>query len=62
NRTVEFGTPSNQMWVQLSTSIVFGLAFSTILTLVLTPSALMARENFSNWWAERRRPGVENSA
>ena len=54
SRTVEFGTPSNQMWVQLSTSIVFGLAFSTILTLVLTPSALMARENFSNWWSEKR--------
>ncbi|MCK4940446.1 MAG: efflux RND transporter permease subunit, partial [Rhodospirillaceae bacterium] len=62
NRTVEFGTPSNQMWVQLSISIVFGLAFSTILTLVLTPSALMIRENFSNWWAARRRREAESSA
>ncbi|MBV6632674.1 MAG: efflux RND transporter permease subunit [Alphaproteobacteria bacterium] len=42
-RDVSFGAPSTQWWVQLSTSIAFGLAFSTLLTLLVTPSALMAR-------------------
>ncbi|MDH5187394.1 MAG: efflux RND transporter permease subunit [Rhodospirillaceae bacterium] len=62
NRSVEFGTPSNQMWVQLSTSIVFGLTFSTLLTLVLTPAALMARVNFTNWWKQRRATRIESPA
>ena len=43
-RTVSVGAPSTQWWVQLSTAIVFGLTFSTILTLVVTPCALMLRE------------------
>jgi multidrug efflux pump len=36
-----FGAPSTQWWIALSSAIVFGLAFSTILTLVVTPSMLM---------------------
>ena len=43
-----FGAPSTQWWVQLSTAIVFGLSFSTVLTLVVTPSALMWRENIAS--------------
>ena len=43
-RAVSYGAPSTQWWVQLSTAIVFGLTFSTILTLVVTPCALMLRE------------------
>ena len=31
---------------QLSTAIAFGLSFATVLTLVVTPSALMVRANF----------------
>lgn len=42
-RDVSIGAPSTQWWVQLSTAIVFGLSFSTILTLIVTPSALMFR-------------------
>jgi len=42
-REVSTGAPSTQWWVQLSTAIVFGLAFATILTLVVTPSLLMLR-------------------
>jgi len=45
NRSLSHGAPSTQWWVQLSTAIVFGLSFSTILTLIVTPSALMFREN-----------------
>ncbi|MEQ8601817.1 MAG: efflux RND transporter permease subunit [Marivibrio sp.] len=44
-RTVSIGAPSTQWWVQLSTAIVFGLAFATVLTLIVTPSALMLRAN-----------------
>jgi len=42
-RDITVGAPSTQWWVQLATAIVFGLVFSTILTLVVTPSALMLR-------------------
>jgi multidrug efflux pump len=45
-RDVTIGAPSTQWWVQLATAIVFGLTFSTILTLVVTPSALMLRYTF----------------
>ncbi|TKT75464.1 efflux RND transporter permease subunit [Aquamicrobium sp. LC103] len=33
--------PSTQWWISLSSAIVYGLAFATVLTLVVTPSALM---------------------
>lgn len=46
NRSISYGAPSTQWWVQLSTAIAFGLTFSTILTLIVTPSALMMREKF----------------
>jgi multidrug efflux pump len=54
SRTVQVGAPSTQWWRQLSTAIVFGLAFATLLTLVVTPSALMLRENLSAFRARRR--------
>jgi len=44
-REISLGAPSTQWWVQISTAIVFGLAFATILTLVVTPCALMAKGN-----------------
>jgi multidrug efflux pump len=47
-REVSHGAPSTQWWVQLSTAIVFGLTFSTVLTLIVTPSALMLREKAGN--------------
>jgi len=39
-RDISFGAPSTQWWQQLATSVAFGLAFSTFLTLVVTPSLL----------------------
>jgi multidrug efflux pump len=36
-----YGAPSTQWWISLSSAIVFGLAFSTVLTLIVTPSMLM---------------------
>ncbi|PSU56006.1 hypothetical protein C9I90_14460, partial [Photobacterium aphoticum] len=41
NRNVEFGAPSTQWWTQLATAIAGGLAFATLLTLILTPCLLM---------------------
>jgi multidrug efflux pump len=53
-REVQAGAPSTQWWRQLATAIVFGLSFATVLTLVVTPSALMLRENLAAWWRRRR--------
>jgi multidrug efflux pump len=43
-RVVEVGAPSTQWWTQLSTAIAGGLAFATLLTLVLTPCLLLLGE------------------
>ncbi len=50
------GAPSTQWWITLSNAIVFGLAFSTILTLIITPSMLMivTRSNDSKVWRNLR--------
>jgi multidrug efflux pump len=40
-REVHVGAPSTQWWISLSTAIVFGLGFATVLTLIVTPAALM---------------------
>ncbi len=50
DRSVEFGSPALQFWRHLAQSIVFGLIFATLLTLVFTPAALMAQRNFLAWW------------
>ena len=52
-REISRGSPDTQWWVQLSTAIVFGLIFATILTLIVTPAALMLRENVSNWYRRK---------
>src|SRR5690606_9015200 len=38
---VTLHAPSTQWWVSLSGAIVYGLSFATVLTLIVTPSALM---------------------
>lgn len=57
-REVTLGAPSSQWWTQLSTSIVFGLGFATVLTLLVTPSALMARAKVRSWWRRRGDGGA----
>jgi multidrug efflux pump len=54
SREIQFGAPSTQWWRQLATAIAFGLTFATVLTLVVTPSALMIRENLTAWRRRRR--------
>jgi len=46
-REVAFGAPSTQWWTQLSAAIAGGLVFATILTLILTPTLLVAGERLS---------------
>jgi multidrug efflux pump len=55
SRDIQVGGPSTQWWEQLASAIVFGLAFATMLTLIVTPSALMLRENVGRWWREKGR-------
>jgi multidrug efflux pump len=40
-RRVFFGGPSGQWWAEMASVIIGGLAFASVLTLVLTPSILM---------------------
>lgn len=48
NQKIEFGAPSTQWWSQLATAVAGGLAFATVLTLVLTPCLLMLGRNHPN--------------
>ena len=50
DRSVTYGAPSMQWWQQLSTAIVFGLGFATILTLIVTPCSLMIRQRITLWF------------
>ena len=50
---VTVGAPSTQWWVQLSTAVAFGLTFSTVLTLVVTPCMLALGANVSAWRQRR---------
>ena len=58
-RKVSVGAPATQYWTQLSSAVAGGLAFATILTLLLTPSLLMIQANVSaqlaNWRARARK-------
>lgn len=57
HRELTIGAPATQWWISLSTAIVFGLGFATVLTLIVTPAALMAIDNLAQRrkrWAERR--------
>ena len=53
-REISIGAPSSQWWTQLASSVAGGLAFATILTLLLTPSLLMTQANLSMRLAARR--------
>jgi multidrug efflux pump len=55
DRSVSIGAPSSQWWSQLASAVAGGLAFATILTLVLTPSLLMIQANVRSKIADRRK-------
>jgi multidrug efflux pump len=60
-REVAVGAPATQWWINLSTAIVFGLGFATVLTLIVTPAMLMGIEQMSQWRQRRfgRKRGKE---
>jgi len=46
NLEYTYNSPDTQWWVDLSRAIIFGLLFSTLLTLLVTPAALMLKSRF----------------
>jgi multidrug efflux pump len=52
NRTVIYGGQLSAFWVPLAQAIVFGLAFSALLTLVATP-AMLALPYHARRWSQR---------
>jgi len=54
DRDISIGAPSSQWWTQLASSVAGGLAFATVLTLLLTPSLLMIQANVSERFRNRR--------
>jgi multidrug efflux pump len=56
NHETTIGAPSTQWWISLSSAIVYGLAFATVLTLVVTPSMLVlvtpddVKKPRRKWW------------
>jgi multidrug efflux pump len=55
HQEILMGAPSTQWWIQLSTAIVFGLSFATILTLIVTPAQLAFVAKMGGWWARLRQ-------
>jgi multidrug efflux pump len=53
NRDVSIGGPSAQLWRQLASAVAGGLAFATVLTLILTPSLLKIQQNVAARWHRR---------
>jgi len=56
---IEYKAPGSTWWVQLSASVVWGLSFATLLTLVLTPVMLAAPKVYSRrfGWVRDHLPG-----
>jgi len=46
NHTIQLGSITSIWWVQLSTAIIFGLGFATVITLILTPVMLALPQVF----------------
>lgn len=61
-REISIGAPSSQWWTQLASSVAGGLAFATILTLLLTPSLLMIQANAIQAWSIRRARIADQAA
>ena len=62
DRDISIGAPSSQWWTQLASSVAGGLAFATILTLLLTPSLLMIQANVGQRIRGERQRRAGNAA
>jgi multidrug efflux pump len=60
---IEYKPPGSEWWVQMAGAIVWGLSFSTMLTLLLTPvmlampGVLMERFGWTSRNAKEKAPG-----
>lgn len=54
NLEITVGDPAIEFWQQLAVCIVYGVLFGSLLTLFVTPAALMARHNFRLWRTKRK--------
>jgi multidrug efflux pump len=54
NRDIIYGGQVSAYWVKLASSIVYGLTFAAVLTLVVTPLMLVLPEHVSAFWQEVR--------
>lgn len=61
-RAVTVDAPATQWWTAIANAIVFGLTFATLLTLVVTPCALMLRARLHDWRVARKGGGVAAKA
>ncbi|MCB1421398.1 MAG: efflux RND transporter permease subunit [Nitratireductor sp.] len=55
NQVITYGSITSIWWVQLSTAVISGLAFSTMLTLVLIPVMLSLPTNIAEKFGGRRK-------
>ncbi len=55
NRIIQVGAPSTMWWTQLASAIAGGLAFATILTLLLTPCLLVLGDSIRGWTTRRKK-------
>jgi len=53
NRHIQIGGPSTQWWTQLASAITFGLAFATILTLIMTPAMLVLGDKVGERYSKK---------
>ena len=63
--TLSIGGPASEWWVQLSSAVVWGLGFSTLLTLLLTPVMLGAPSRLAGFFGFARKdsgPGTAEPA
>ncbi|MEM9439411.1 MAG: efflux RND transporter permease subunit [Pseudomonadota bacterium] len=54
SRDISMGGPSTDWWAQLASAVAGGLAFATLLTLVLTPCMLLLGHQVSSWIVSRK--------
>ncbi len=57
NRAITVGGPSTQWWTQLATAVAGGLAFATLLTLIVTPCMLILGERLMQFMGKAATPG-----
>ena len=61
NRIIQVGAPSTMWWTQLASAIAGGLAFATILTLLLTPCLLVLSDSIRGWKKRRKNTPVNEA-